>query len=158
MGLTAHHLCYQSGWTELEGDCLFCSTCSFSAVSFSRTSAANVNDVRLLQIFKSQVKVKVNFSVIQKKKKWSVWGTSDFTPVIQSLIAHGMLAFYPPNGCFCKLTGCLSPLPGPPFSFLSTHLFCQRLIGLEMIQFILTVNAVIILLFKNNRKKERKRI
>lgn len=47
----------------------------------------------------------------------------------------------------------LFPLPYAPFSFLTTHPFCQRLIGLEMIWFILEVNAVIMLFFEKKRKK-----
>lgn len=47
----------------------------------------------------------------------------------------------------------LFPLPYAPFSFLTTHPFCQRLIGLEMIWFILDVNAVIMLFFEKKRKK-----
>lgn len=47
-----------------------------------------------------------------------------------------------------------SPLSYPPFSFLSTHPFCQRLIGLEMIRFILAVNAVIMLLYEKKKRKK----
>lgn len=48
----------------------------------------------------------------------------------------------------------ISPLYYKPFSFLSSHPLCQRLIGLEMIRFILKVNAVIMLLLE--KKGERK--
>lgn len=57
--------------------------------------------------------------------------------------------------CPCPCTSVCN-LPYPPFSFLSTHPFCQRLIGLEMIWFILAVNAVIMLLFWRKKRKERK--
>lgn len=85
-----------------------------------------------------------------------------FMPCSQSAITPKMIMQGPcqPHSCFCTLLPALlhpplsrSPLPYAPFSFLSTHPFCQRLIGLEMIRFILDVNAVIMLLLEKKRKK-----
>lgn len=71
-------------------------------------------------------------------------------PCSQSAVTPKMLGSA--HCCLLSFTPSLS-LPYAPFSFLSTHPFCQRLIGLEMIRFILDVNAVIMLLLEKKRKK-----